>query len=473
MGQEVNSSRFNKHDFSRFRQRLNEETALLSKYFQKDMFCREHCKGGFEIEACLVDPDMLPAARNVEYIKKLNNPMVVPELALFNVELNSSPQKLSGHALESMFQELDRNLNICKEVADTMAIQLVMTGILPTIRDTDLSMANISEMNRYYALNNEILKLRDGRPLYLNIKGEDSLALAHYDVMLEAATTSFQVHMQIDAIRSARYYNAAVIASAPIVAACANSPFLFGKHLWHETRIPLFEQAVEVGQPDKLRVTFGNGYIRGSIMECFEENITRYPVLIPGNTDDDISKFSHLRFHNGTIWRWNRPLIGFDDKGSIHLRLEHRVIPAGPAAVDSIANAALFYGYSSHLVNRKTPPENELEFDDARDNFYRCARYGLEADITWSNKKILKVDRFLIDEVIPAAREGLSILGIDEQAVKKYLDIIEDRVRSGQNGAVWQTRYVRTNAVDMALMCRAYLHNQQQGIPVHEWDTRC
>jgi len=473
MGQEIKSSHFDKHDFSRFTLRLHEETSLLAEYFSKGKFCNELNKCGFEIEACLVDHELNPAPDNSEYIKHLNNPLVVPELALFNVELNSSPQYLRGAALEILNRELNANLHHCREVAAGMNREFIMVGILPTLRLSDLSTANISDMRRYHALNDEVLKLRNGRPMYLNIQGKDSFTAAKYDVMLEAATTSFQVHLQIDAGQSARYYNASLIASAPIVAACANSPYLFGKQLWQETRIPLFEQSVEVGQEDKRRVTFGSGYVNGTIMECFEENLDSYPVLIPANTEDELDRFSHVRFHNGTIWRWNRPLIGIDEDGSVHLRIEHRVIPAGPSAIDSIANAALYYGYTAYLVNRPEPPEHSLDFNVVRDNFYKCAQLGLDAEVTWFDSNNVKARDMLLENVIPAAREGLLELGIDESSVKKYMDIIQERVSSGQTGAVWQTTFVRNNAAGMPMMCHAYLENQVRGLPVHEWNVKC
>jgi hypothetical protein len=473
MGQEIQSSHFDKHDFSRFTQKLREETSLLADYFSKGKFCGDFNKCGFEIEACLVNHDLKPAPNNSEFIKRLNNPLIVPELALFNVELNSSPQYLRGAALEKLNRELDVNLRQCREVAAGMNREFIMIGILPTLRLSDLSTANISDMRRYHALNDEVLKLRKGRPMNLHIQGKDSFTVAKYDVMLEAATTSFQVHLQVLAGQSARYYNASLIASAPIVAACANSPFLFGKQLWQETRIPLFEQSVEVGNLDRRRVTFGSGYVNGTIMECFEENVDSYPVLIPANTEDDPDRFSHVRFHNGTIWRWNRPLIGIDEDGSVHLRIEHRVIPAGPSAIDSIANAALYYGYTAYLAAMPTPPEHILDFNVVRDNFYQCAQSGLDAEVTWFDANNIKVRDVLLENVIPAARTGLSELGIDDRSIKQYMDIIQERVSSGQTGAAWQTLFVRNNAADMAMMCRAYMENQVRGLPVHEWNVKC
>lgn len=473
MGQEITSSQFNEEDFVRFRQRLLDETALFEEYFRENRFSGEFNRGGYEIEACLVDSDLRPAPENNVFISRLASDLVVPELATFNVELNSSPQELNGTALDRMYDELKENLYACSAVADEMNVQLVLIGILPTIRDSDLSVENISNMERYHALNEEVLKMRDGRPFYLNIHGRDSLAKAQYDVMLEAATTSFQVHLQIEPRNSARFYNAAIVASAPIVAAAANSPYLFGNNLWQETRIPLFEQSVELGDENSRRVTFGSGYVRESILECFLENVELYPVLLPGNTDDELSRFSHLRFHNGTIWRWNRPLVGIEEDGTVHLRIEHRVMPAGPSAIDCIANAALFYGFSSYLASRKLPPEQQLSFEKARHNFYQCAQFGLDADVHWMDGRDYRIKDLLLDRVIPESRQGLGDLGIDESSANRFLDVIQGRVESGQNGAVWQMNFVRTNAADMTRMCHAYIKNHMEGLPVHEWSTEC
>lgn len=469
MGQEIGASRFDNHDYSRFSQRLKEETALLLDYFHKERFSYQGDCGGFEIEAWLINGNAAPAPMNDAFLKRLNSSLVVPELSSFNVELNSSPQYLNSAAFRNMHIELEHNLNLCRAKAAEMGIHIIMVGILPTVEESHLTLQNMSGMSRYRALNEEILKMREGDPLHVNISGRETLALNHYDVMLEAATTSFQIHMQIEPRMSARYYNAAIIASSPIVSACANSPFLFGKSLWEETRIPLFEQAVEVGREENRRVTFGSGYVN-SMMECFEENLRAYPVLVPYNMEDELCQFSHIRFHNGMIWRWNRPLIGIGEDGAPHLRIEHRVVPAGPSELDSIANAALFYGYCTYLARRADAPEYDLDFQWARENFYLSAKLGLEADINWFNNRRISVRKLLLDEIIPAAMEGLSMIEIDGADIERYMGIIHDRVTSGQNGAFWQRMYVRENSADMNTMCLAYLQNQETGLPVHEWN---
>ena len=199
--------------------------------------------------------------------------------------------------------------------------------------------------------------------------------------MLEAATTSLQLHLQIPPDQAARYYNAAIILSGPMVAATSNSPYLFGKHLWEETRIPLFEQSVSIGSHKNSktvnfkRVSLGTGFATTSLLECFLENRDHFPVVLPVKYDEPPENLAHLRLHNGTIWRWNRPLIGFDSEGQPHLRIEHRAIPAGPSIIDTVANAAFFTGMMANLVDSTTPPEQNLSFAQTQKNFYEAAQF--------------------------------------------------------------------------------------------------
>jgi hypothetical protein len=277
--------------------------------------------------------------------------------------------------------------------------------------------------------------------------------------------------------QAVRYYNAAQIVSAPMVAASVNSPYLFGKDLWDETRIPLFEQSVEVGgfagasRGPVRRVSFGTGYAKESLYECFVENQEHFPVLLPIAFEAPDAQMRHLRLHNGTIWRWNRPLIGFDEDGTPHLRVEHRVLPAGPTVTDSIANAAFFYGLVHALATRDVAPEFELPFATARDNFYAAARDGLDAQLTWLDGRKRPVSSLLLDQLIPLARYGLGLLEIDAADRDLYLGIVKARLRNGCTGASWQRAYVARYGSDMQALTEAYYQRQQSGLPVHDWDA--
>ena len=292
--------------------------------------------------------------------------------------------------------------------------------------------------------------------------------------MLESAATSFQIHLKINAAESARVFNASKILSAPMVALAANSPFLFGRELWCETRIPLFEQAVSVGGSRlRERVSFGIRYAERSVMECFRSNIARYEVLLPSLMDTPPEELAHLRLHNGTIWRWNRPLIGFDETPdgvrTPHLRMEHRVAAAGPSAADNVANAAFYWGAVQSLSTDPEPPEAHIDFHRARSNFYLAARYGLDAELRWYGREPARLSRIILDELLPRARRGLEVLGIDRREIDRWLGIIEQRSRANRTGAAWQRAWVARYGPDMAGLTEAYLRHQANGRPVHEW----
>ena len=468
MGDEIAQRHFSAEDFSVFRFRLDDETKMLAEQFTSGRFSERGDVAGFELEAWLVDDKGDPLPHNHLFLERLQNPLVVPELASYNVELNGSPTALSGRAFSRLHDELSATWRACRATADALGCHLLTIGILPTIQETLLTSAHISKMVRYQALNDRVMALRDGKPLDVDIQGQDTLAMQHADVMLEAAATSFQIHLQCKPANAVRDFNAALIASAPMVAASANSPALFNRRLWAETRIPLFEQAVDVGPHYPKRVGFGTGFADKSLLEIFLENQEDHPILIPNVQDATPGKFSHARFHNGTIWRWNRPLIGFDHDGQVHLRIEHRVVPAGPTIRDCVANAALFFGLVRGFGLRPQGPEAELGFKEACANFYQAARHGLAAKLQWRQGE-RNVRTLLLDELLPLARQGLASYGIPEEEIDEHLGLVEARVETGQNGAEWQCRWMRQNGFDCNALVMAYLERQEQGDPVHAW----
>lgn len=471
MGKEIGSDGFSGNDFARFGERLEQETRHAHDAFAAGIFADSGQVAGFELEAWLIDDLYLPAPRNVAFLQRMASPLVVPELSLFNVEINGTPQPLQGRALSLLEGELTATWQRCQTVAAEDGAGLIAIGTLPTLRERDLSLASMSPFKRYAALNEQILRLRGGRPLALDIAGIETLAATHADVMLEAATTSFQVHLQTPVSEAARTYNASQILAAPLVALAANSPFLFGRALWHETRIPLFEQAVDCcqpGHPEHPRVTFGSGYLGSDPTTCFAENLACYPVLLPYQEEGPVNAYAHLRLHNGTIWRWNRLLIGFEEDALPHLRVEQRVMPAGPSLIDMIANAALYYGAVHRLARQAEAPETQLPFAVARDNFYRAARYGLEAQVVWLNGKRENVAELLLGVLLPLAREGLAELELAGADVTRYLDVIRARLHSRQNGAAWQLAHY-AKYQDFFRLTADYLEHQNRLVPVHEW----
>ncbi len=470
MGQEISRSSFSEEDFKRFRDRVIAETALLEQWMADGVLDQGEAMAGSEIEAWLVTDRGLPSPVNQAFLRHMDDPLVVPELSTFNVELNTCPVPFADGMFDHMHEELAALWQRCEVAANREAAHMLMIGILPTVQQSDLCLENISAMQRYQALNEQVLRMRNDQPLALDILAREHLVAEHDDVMLEAATTSFQIHLKIPPQQAARAYNLSKIISAPMVALSANSPFLFGHELWDETRIPLFEQSVAVGASDySKRVTFGVRYAEHSIMECFEANRDRYPVLLPQLMDEPVESLAHLRLHNGTIWRWNRPLVGISENGKAHIRIEHRVIPSGPSILDVIANAAFYFGLTQELMAMEKDAEARLPFIDAKENFYSSACRGLDARIVWFDGQEGSVADLCLQKLIPQARAGLLRLGIGTQEADRWLDIIEARAASRQTGARWQREWISRNGKDFPAMVRTYRMRQDSAQPVSAW----
>jgi hypothetical protein len=470
MGQEIETSDFTTADFHAFASRLAAETAELGRQLAGQRFHPFAEQAGFELEAWLVDDEARPAPRNTQLLEALGSPLVVPELARFNVELNGAPQQLAGHGLRRLHEELEATWTACGRAAQACDTRLAMIGIWPAAREEDLVLDNMSDQHRYRALNEQFMRLRGGEPTRIDIDGRDHLHMTHDGVMLESMATSFQIHLETTPERAVADFNASLAVSGPLVAATVNSPYLFGHDLWCETRIPLFEQAIDVsagGGPQ--RVTFGHDYLRRSVLELFERNLSEFPVMLPVITDEPEETLAHLCLHNGTIWRWNRLLIGRRDDGRPQLRLEHRTLPAGPSVVDCICNAALYFGLVAALTGLRDPVASRLPFAVARKNFYAAARDGLDAEFGWFDGRRGPALELFTAVLLPLARQGLERLGVDYAERDDYLEVIEARVRGRRTGCDWQRAWVARHGADMQGLAEAYLAEQAHGHPVHEW----
>lgn len=473
MGQEITETRFSADDMARFAQRLYAETRLAADTFQHGGFAQHGRVAGFELEAWLLDRNFYPVPCNQSFLARMADPQVVAELSRFNIELNGTPQSLTGTALSTLEWGLADTWSRCLKTAHADEATAIAIGTLPTLRESDLNLSTMTPSKRYVALNQQVLKARQGRPLELDIEAPahgDHLRTTHADVMLEAATTSFQLHLQVPAHQISRHMNASMVLSAPLLALSANSPFLFGHRLWHETRIPLFEQAVDCGSDRRAhgqRVSFGDAYLGEDPTRYFTDNAALFPVLLPIDSDAEPAAFAHLRLHNGTVWRWNRLLIGFDEARNPHLRIEQRVMPAGPSVIDMIANAAFYYGVVHMLASAPEAPEALLPFTVAKANFYRAARDGLDAPLTWLDGRTRGAADILI-HLLPMAREGLQQQGIDPRDIDRYLDVLAVRLRTRRNGAAWQLAHHAQHG-DLFKLTADYLEHQRSGMPVHEW----
>ncbi|MEO8271326.1 MAG: hypothetical protein ABI557_16510, partial [Aureliella sp.] len=421
MGVEIESAQFTDADLNSFRNRLQAEMELLRSWFVGQKFCDDPLQCGLELEAWLVDSAGLPVPDNTLFLTTLDRSSVVPELSKFNFEFNVSPQYIAGSGLSDMQAELRSTWLRCEEVARTLGHRIVSIGILPTVADHMLCPENMSPLKRYAAINQQVLRLRGGRPLLLEIDGVDSLRTSHNDVMLESAATSVQVHLKVPQADSIRYYNASLIASAFTVALAANAPLFLGHRLWDDSRIPLFEQAVDTAGPLR-RVSFGRAYLEESLMELFEDNFKYHGILLPAPVDEAPARMPHVRMHGGTIWNWNRPLIGFEADGRPHLRIEHRPMSASPSLSDLFADLLFYLGLTHYLARLPECPESQLEFTQTRENFYAAAKFGLAAEVVWSDGRKWALTELVQGLLLPSAIEAMAELGIPESQIKDTED---------------------------------------------------
>ncbi len=475
MGIHYSHTNFSEDEFKEFKKNLRKETATLLQLYENNYFTSQERIFGLEIETWILDAQGDPVAENDTIIQACHQKGLVPELSQFNLEINSSPLLLKGACLRDLHQELLTTTKAISDHIEPLGRRILLIGSYPHLEHKHLGLQTISKEPRYHHLNKQIMKLKKGRPSQVIIEGRDTINICHEDVMMEAAATSLQIHLQVPQDESVTFYNASIIASSIMVGVTANTPFLFGKSLWAESRIPLFEQSLalpcfhDVHGKTIERVTFGTGYARHSLMECFLENLNGFPVLIPIKfTPSEF--FDHLRLHNGTIWRWNRPILGKDFQGQAAMRVEHRCPAASPSITDLVSDTAFYLGLvhviAEELAKGKSPPEFSL----VRDDFYRIAENGLQGPIHWfdgHSKKSLIL--FIEKELIPRAMEKLKNLGVESKDIDYYLgDIMIHRVKTQQNGTEWQREMRRK--VSFQEMINIYSQNQSRDIPVSRWE---
>jgi len=471
MGEEIRAQGFSEEHFARFQKRLEQETHLLRETFAAGRCSSGGRFTGLELEVWLIDHNFFPAPHNQSFLERLADPSVVAELSQFNIEINAPVERIEGRGLQRMHAHLSETMRRCASNAHEDVDTVIAIGTLPTLRQQDLGPQTMTPSHRYAALNREAMRLRDGLPLTIDIDGASSDAphfLACFqDVMLEAAATSFQLHLQVPPAIVSQTYNASIALCAPLVAIAANSPFLFGQPLWKETRIAIFEQSLQQTHGPQ-RVTLGSAYAGEDITELFEANLRDYPIMLPAEPRDPVRCYSCLRLQNGTIWRWVRPIVGFDADGIVHVRIEQRVLPAGPSVLDMMANAAFYFGAVHVLAEKLGNAEVTLPFAAARENFYEAARRGLDAEIRWQGGSGKQPIYEIISALVPLAAEGLAAQGMDDHLIHHYLDVISSRLASRRTGAEWQLAHFKRHG-DLHKLTAAYVENQRTGRPVHEW----
>jgi len=471
-----------------FTQSLLEDLRALERMIELDQIERGVRRVGVEQEMFVVDAAGRPAPRALEVLDALGDPRFTTEIALFNLEANIDPRPLEGDFLRAMEGDVNAIVARACEAAARVGCRVLLTGILPTLTRSDLRAKNLTPSPRYVELE-AALKAQRGDDFAISIHGVDELDLRADSVVFESANTSIQLHLQVEPGEFAAMYNLAQLVTAPLLAAAVNSPLLLGRRLWHETRIALFERAVD-GRSDierarglPGRVRFGDAWVSSSVLELFREDAARFRVLLTRAAEPDpmrmvergeAPKLAALTLHNGTTWRSNRPCYGVLG-GKPHLRIENRVLPSGPTVLDEVANAALFYGMMLRLGDAYGDVSRRLSFDRARENFISAARQGLDAQLTWLGGTRVSARDLILGELVPAAREGLTAVGAPSEDIDRYLGTLEARVSTGRTGARWTLDAFDalsaegTREAAEAAIAASMLRAQASGEPVHRW----
>lgn len=471
-----------------FTRQLLKDIHALERMLEDGWFEEAPIHIGAEQEICIVDNHFKPAPKSLELLEDLNDSSFTTELAKFNIEANLDPQVFEKGCFSHMENTILAMLQKLRKAGKQREVDFVLTGILPTIRKFDLEIGNLTPLERYHALMEAISKMR-GKVHELHINGLDELNIKHDSAMLESCNTSFQVHFQVKPDDFVRKYNISQVLAGPVLAMAVNSPMLFGKRLWAETRVALFQQSIDTRvatehiRDRSARVMFGNNWLEKSIVEMYKEDIVRFRILLMSDPEEDVlQKIKHgitpelraLMIHNSTVYRWNRPCYGVNN-GKPHLRIENRVLPAGPSVIDEVANAAFWVGLMNEFDHVYPDITKAIEFDHAKDNFISAARDGLNTDFTWINGKKISVTELIREELLPIARSGLERNNIHKQDIDRYLGVIEERNEKRMTGTQWvinsHNQLMKTTSKEEAsiALLSSMINNQKENKPIHTW----
>ena len=489
MGRHDLPSGFTEEQLRAFMKAILADVHALERMLVEDRFETGIRRIGAEQEMFLIDRAGRAWCGADAMMKRLAHPQFTYELAQFNLECNLRPQVFGGRCLSAMEAELQELLQMARNGARELGGGIVLAGILPTLRRSDLSLDSMVQNPRFLALNRAISLLRGGEFQFL-IKGVDEFEMTHDNVMLESCNTSFQVHFQVGPKEFAKLYNCAQAITAPVLTAATNSPVLLGRRLWRETRVALFQQSVDARsvahqlRGRRPRVNFGDGWVRDSVLEIFREDIARFRTVLATDIDEDpeavldrggVPALTALRLHNGTVYRWNRACYGISD-GKPHLRIEARAFPSGPSVLDEMANAAFFFGLMAAVSHEFDDVSKVMSFDDAKGNFVAAARLGLQANLTWFHGREYSAQSLVQEVLLPMARAGLENAKVDSGDIDRYLGIVAERCRRGRTGSRWVLDSLSamgekgTKDQRMGALVRAMQSRQEVGEPVHTWD---
>ncbi|MBR9882368.1 MAG: glutamate--cysteine ligase [Oceanospirillales bacterium] len=491
MGRAIDDADYSARSIRQFQQRLNDDLDALAAVLKRPGFGRGAGSFGAELELYIVNPQGRPVGRNFEIQERAGDPQVTLELNRYNLEYNLKPVPIKGCPFSATELQISEAIERLSLAADEFGAQVVPIGILPTLKRRDFRPRNMTDLKRYHCLTQRLANLR-GKLFSIKINGEEPVELRSRDLTLEGANTSLQLHYRVSPSAYARTFNAVQMATPLVLGVACNSPFMIGRRLWHETRIPLFKHAIDGYTRDlrdahlPSRVDFGNGWVREGVYELFAENVYLHPPLLPICSDEqpdklveagDVPELFELQLHQGTVWPWNRAI--YDSSGKGHLRIELRALPAGPTACDMMANAALLIGLTEGLAPQMERLIPAMPYQTLVYNFYRAAQQGMGAKLLWPAERgggfeeLTPVE--LVRRMLPLAEEGLAAIGIEPKERKHYLGLIARRLDAGVSGASWQLRQFqrlhRNQARHLALgqMMREYMANSRQNLPIADW----
>lgn len=474
---------------SRFLRSLLDDIEALEAMIQQGMIESGITRIGAEQELCLVGDNLRPAMNGTPILDEAGDPNLTSELAQWNLEINLDPCDVQPGCIQKMHSQLNQKLKEIQSFAANHDNHIVLAGILPTIRKSELDFHFMTPKPRYRILDSMLKQLR-GEDFALYIEGVDEINLKHDSILFEACNTSFQVHLQIDPEEFADRYNWAQVLAGPVLAVSSNSPLLFGKELWSETRIALFRQSIETRHAgsDMLdrqpRVAFGTDWLKRSVVEVFKNDVTNYKFIFSTDVDEENSlelldrgiapKLRAMNLHNGTLYKWNRACYGVKDNKP-HLRIENRYIPAGPTTIDEMANAVFWIGLMLGMPDDfRGQWEKLFHFQEVRSNFLKAARNGIYNSFFWFGEYV-GARNLILDKLLPLAEAGLSKAGLEAQEFGPYLSVIEQRAARRRTGASWTIESFRSlrkrYSVDEAtlLLTRMIADRGLGESPVHEW----
>lgn len=485
MGQHFQQRNFSASDKASFNKRINQQAFELKDFLSDPVFNQGETSLGAEVELFLVDQQGLPACYSESFIKNIDNALIQEELNQYNLELNLSPVKAKGKPFSTMQKELVSLLDLVQSHAKNEQMDVVTTGILPTLEASHLSAEFLTDRPRYKALNN-ILGSMKGSAFEVTIAGQDNLKFTSNQITMEGANTSMQIHLRVPAERFANLYNAAQIATFFALALSGNSPIMLGKRLWQETRIALFKQSIDTRDQSSTqwhqptRVPYGMGWIREGAWEIFAQSVALHPPLLPYLFDEEDKRFQEINLHHGTVYNWNRAILAANTDP--HLRIEFRALPAGPTVIDMMANAAFIVGLTLGLEQEIDNLTAKLPFEYAEFNFYRAAKEGLSANILWPQQGKFNIQEQpvhrILQDMLSVAESGLVSIAIEQSEISKLMAIIQARLANRQTGAQWQLRKreqyhnqtLSSSLQPVQMMLRDYIDNMRIGAPVATWN---